>query len=802
MLDYNELNRIANNFAEMNERAKTSMVGYGQSMADVASLYSKIVEGTKLINKRTKEIEKIEKKRLQNGGRLSQQEQDRLEYLIQTRAEAERLTYEYRVQYEVNKKNLSLSNLMLGALGSMNSGVKRLTKEYNTHSKYWLDQLKAVRNTEKNMGLLLGQTASFRQHMYETSYSVADILMDTKDISEIQSSYSTILGRNTILTEKQFKTMGAMSKVLGITNEQAGELSSTWNNLGGGTDDLLDSVESLTKKSRKLGLNTTTTFKNFEKILQKANLYTFKNGIKGMEQMAKMSAKYKSNIESVSGFADKLFDVEGAIEMSANLQVLGGAWSQIADPMQLMFKARNDLGGLQKDIISAAAGVAKFNSETNQFEISALELHRMRGAAEMTGMSLEELRDQAIAVAREGKIKMEIGGSIKNPEVLEWITNTATLKDGRFIVDINGEQLDVSKLTNRQGEIKKLLEDNRDLEKLAKDAMTFDQKYEALVNKLKLAFLPLIESINGPIGGMLDELTTWLNKNKNEVVSTMKTLADAVKNVAIFVKDHPIISGLGLLFGKSILSLPMWLANGRALAQGFNMASNLNGQNLGGVGLKGDLRRGAFGSERNWGKIGRGTGAGALAGLAGMGLSMGGDYLVDSGKIEKGGNAHKAIDYGATALEYGGIGAMIGSMIAPGIGTAIGAAIGAGGGMAYKYFNEGGNNANMAHDFISRPNGETIKFNSADTLVGLKKDGGLGRALLSNAGIGSSQNGPGGSITFNNALEVKGTISVTTPNGSSNINVDDPIIRREITRMVQEQLSANLAGGIRTNGKI
>jgi len=34
--------------------------------------------------------------------------------------------------------------------------------------------------------------------------------------------------------------------------------------------------------------------------------------------------------------ADKLFDVEGAVDMSAQLQVMGGAWAKLADPFKLM----------------------------------------------------------------------------------------------------------------------------------------------------------------------------------------------------------------------------------------------------------------------------------------------------------------------------------------------------------------------------------------------------------------------------------------------------------------------------------
>jgi hypothetical protein len=53
-------------------------------------------------------------------------------------------------------------------------------------------------------------------------------------------------------------------------------------------------------------------------------------------------------MDFAAGMSDKLWDIEG--DMSAQLQVMGGAWAKLADPFHLMYMARNDMKGLTEEI--------------------------------------------------------------------------------------------------------------------------------------------------------------------------------------------------------------------------------------------------------------------------------------------------------------------------------------------------------------------------------------------------------------------------------------------------------------------
>jgi hypothetical protein len=85
------------------------------------------------------------------------------------------------------------------------------------------------------------------------------------------------------------------------------------------------------------------------------------------------------------------------------------------------------------------------------------------------------------------------------------------------------------------------------------------------------------------------------------------------------------------------------------------------------------------------GKVPGGMLKGGIAGIAGMGLSYGGDKLKEAGHEKTG----AAVDIAGQAASWGGTGAMIGSVV-PGIGTAIGAGVGAVAGGAYGLYKNWG----------------------------------------------------------------------------------------------------------------
>jgi hypothetical protein len=103
-------------------------------------------------------------------------------------------------------------------------------------------------------------------------------------------------------------------------------------------------------------------------------------------------------------FADQIMDSpEKAFEYAAQLQTLGGSFSQLGDGAQLLYMAQNDLKGLNDQLINATRGIATFNEESGQFEISANERLRLRGLKNL-GIDADKIEEAALKLAKNEKI--------------------------------------------------------------------------------------------------------------------------------------------------------------------------------------------------------------------------------------------------------------------------------------------------------------------------------------------------------------------------------------------------------------
>ena len=66
----------------------------------------------------------------------------------------------------------------------------------------------------------------------------------------------------------------------------------------------------------------------------------------------------------------------------------------------------------------------EFNEETGEFDISGMELHRLREVAKAANVDMTTLAESAKRVAKFSKIKGEIGGSI-DEKTAEFISSIA-----------------------------------------------------------------------------------------------------------------------------------------------------------------------------------------------------------------------------------------------------------------------------------------------------------------------------------------------------------------------------------------
>lgn len=208
-------------------------------------------------------------------------------------------------------------------------------------------------------------------------------------------------------------------------------------NVGLGLSDAARAIEDIGKRSVNMGLSAKATSETLIKNLGSLNQYGFQNGIKGLGKMVQEAQALKINMDDVLKVADKLYDPESAINLAANLQVVGGAFGDLSDPIKLMYDATNNVESLQTSIIGAARSLATYNAEQGRFEVSGANLRRAKAMSDALGISMSELTNMAVKGAAKFEAMSQLDMFPKlSDEQKEFVSNLATMKDGRVGFDL------------------------------------------------------------------------------------------------------------------------------------------------------------------------------------------------------------------------------------------------------------------------------------------------------------------------------------------------------------------------------
>jgi hypothetical protein len=714
------------------------------------------------------------------------------------------------------KKNLNLYNASSAAVGSIKGGLKyvgkQLFEQINFTSKIksnFFEQSKAIKNTELSMGILSTQSKAFSNSIFKASVNSNQLGVSAADLAGIQGDYSESIGRAVQLTESGYQAMAELAQGTILGNDGAAALAANMDKFNISANGSRDLVEETLNIAHKMGVNAAKTTKNIEHSLKLAQKYNFKGGVKGAMQMAAFVAKTGFEMQEMAGLADKLFSPEGAVEMSAQLQVLGGEWAKLADPFTLMYKARNDMAGLTEDLVKATTASAHFNAKTGELDISALEMHRLKEVADATGLSYENLANTARTTGKLLKIKASITG-INDPDVKEFITNTAQFneKSGKFEIKIGSESLAVDELSkyskgNVTAALKQEMNQKEDLKQRAIQAQTLQDTWQNIQNTFQSLFLPLFDGIQRGLGEPMQELFKYMQDNgfTEKMVKFGESIGSLVGGLAKFAIENPITSALTAIAGYGLFEAAKWYLNGKVLRMGFDSqedAANLFGlggksSGLGGGGLMNDYKSnraeggGVLGSlassskKNKWGMGSKGI-AGIAGGLLSSGLGMASESLGEDSGLGK------AMGVGSSALG----GASMGMMFGP-IGALVGGLLGGAYGLYDEFGSEPENpiSGRVNQDFVMRPGQAAAPFSEKDTLVGFKPGGPIDKlSQTSNSASGNME------ISFKPLKIEFGALKLELNNNSIDIDLkNNPKFISDITIAIQEQLRMNLNGG-------
>jgi hypothetical protein len=357
----------------------------------------------------------------------------------------------------------------------LSAALGQVTNEY-------INQTKLLEDINTKTGLTGKLSADFRNEITNAGPQLAKlgISFDTIAASAVKLLDSS--GRFNLINQESFEIAAKVGQAYLGSMESLINMIPEFEKVGIGARGTMDAVQRTGQRSLELGLNSKKVSETLSTSIGMLNQYGFKNGVDGLSRMVQKSIEFKTSMEATAAVAEKVFSPEGALELSANLQVLGGAIGDFNDPLKLMYMATNNVEGLQDALIDAAGSLATYNQEQGRFEVTGVNLRKVREMANALGVDYKELTKTAIATQERLSASSMLSGLTIEDEDKEFLTNLAQMKDGKMTIELQSEELKrkfgassvaIDDLNNSQAAL--LLEYREGFKKLTPEEIVRDQ---------------------------------------------------------------------------------------------------------------------------------------------------------------------------------------------------------------------------------------------------------------------------------------------------------------------------------------
>ena len=317
-------------------------------------------------------------------------------------------------------------------------GMYRVLEKFNDP---WAKASHAASQYAKSVGLAKKGMDALRKSTIDNmvkSHIGINYNVSTDELLKLQENYTKAVGRNVRLSNADQENMAAMRAIIG--EGKTTEFATQFENFGLSMSSTAEHMGKMFADASKAGISFEKYSDNVKQNISIAQNYTFKDGLKGLESMAKKATAIKMDMQMVANLAQKVSTVEGAIDVGAKLQVLGGPFAQAADPLGMLNEGLNDIEGLQDRVTRMIGQLGSFDKSTGEVKVSAFNKRRVAAAAEAMGMDYGKLMESVNANARRGEVEKQLSASASasklDDNMKELIKNNAEFKNGKAGVSI------------------------------------------------------------------------------------------------------------------------------------------------------------------------------------------------------------------------------------------------------------------------------------------------------------------------------------------------------------------------------
>lgn len=563
------------------------------------------------------------------------------------------------------KRHVDDINKCVDSLNIMYKAVRSLADPWAKAEHAASQYTKTLGGTGASMNKLLETTLSnMNDNKLAGKYNIS-----TEELLQAQANYMKGAGRTVRVSNSDQEDISAVNSVMG---QKGVEMMAQYEQFGVSMKDSAKHLGKMYKEATESGISLEKYADNVSKNIKLAQNFTFKNGIKGLESMAKKSAALKLDMQQAANFASKVNTVEGSIETSAQLQVLGGPFAQLADPLGMLNEGLNDMEGLFDRMAKMVGGLGTFDKTTGEVKVSSFDKQRIMAASKAMGVDygqlMESVNRQAVTKEIESQISQSSNAKNLDPKMIELIKNQGVIQDGKAGISIDGKFTALEDITNSQ------------FEALKAETQTQSEN----IRDIAINVRSLIDEESGwkkQVDSWMAEAFDWLGKGFKVLVGLASTAGLILSAVVAFKAMSAV--GSFLKGGGNIFKAFRRFGGGGARAlSGSAQALSGSAQSIGKIGGSSIFKHGLGRATKRaalktfgrgiGGKLISGVAKGGALGIVGAVGNMATDALVANGTIKRGGTGHHI----GKGLSGAATGAAIGSFLGP-IGTAVGAGIGA-----------------------------------------------------------------------------------------------------------------------------
>jgi hypothetical protein len=395
---------------------------------------------------------------------------------------------------------------------------------------------KAVADLDQKSAALIQTLGVGNKRGQELTLTIADTIPKYLELGlkadDAAADYVKLIdtfNTNMTLTDETLVNLAATAKV---TRMEGSAMAKSFQDAGTPISMVGDKMMDVAKVANQAGVTVAALSGGVVKNLDKMSLYNFDNGIKGLAKMAAQASRLGIDMEKVFAVTEKVFNPEGAIELSASLQRLGVASSELLDPLRLMDLAQNDPTELQNQIVNMTKDFTRFNEQTKSFEILPGAKRRMREVADALGMTGSEFSKMALNAANfDMKLKqIKFSPDVKE-EDRELVATMAQFNKGG-VAEVKIREMK----TNEKGEqewtgeyITKAVSELKDDD--VKNLKELQELQGETMEEIAFDQLSQLVALNGSFNKLSTSLTYGAASNKNVQKTFKSGMSSATKSI-------------------------------------------------------------------------------------------------------------------------------------------------------------------------------------------------------------------------------------------------------------------------------